>query len=111
MADPGNNQVVLQGGSDPTEPSPQYTGVAQILNAGTVAGTATIPPFTGCVTPAGDNLGPLLDATVSGPGNYIKMTTGVPCTDLSPGACTNGEFPLAGGRVLPPSQSLPKLFR
>ncbi|MBO0830509.1 MAG: hypothetical protein J2P28_04285 [Actinobacteria bacterium] len=113
IADPGDDRVVLQGGSDPTsEPYPQWpllSLTANILNGGAVAGYATIPQFTGCVTPSGDNLDPLLDTTVSGPGNYVKMTAGQVCSDLSGPACTNGKPPFLDpdARALP----LAKIYR
>jgi hypothetical protein len=118
-ADPANDRVVLQGGSNPSEPSPQWPNTDQpnsngagIFNGGPVAGYVTIPPFTGCVTAGGDNLDPLLDATVSGPGNYIKVTVAPPCSDFGPNLCTD---PLTGtsgnapdtdpqARAVPPTQ-------
>jgi hypothetical protein len=45
---------------------------------GPLTGQVTIPPFTGCgVT---ENLDPLFTGTVSGPGNYTKLTQGPLCT-------------------------------
>jgi hypothetical protein len=44
---------------------------------GTLAGTMTIPSFTGCgVT---EDLDPLLTASISGPDNLVRMTQGVAC--------------------------------
>lgn len=108
-ADPGNDRVVLQGGTNPSEPSPQWESLGSpdgggVFHGGAVAGYVTIPPFIRCVTPSGDNLGPLLDATVSGPGNYTKMTAGAACTDIG-GICTPpGTLPFLGGRAVPPEK-------
>jgi hypothetical protein len=49
-----------------------------INTGGVLAGPAVIPPFTGCGV--GENLDPLFNGTISGPGNYIKMTQGNLCT-------------------------------
>ena len=45
---------------------------------GVIAGTATIPPFTGCGV--GENLDQIFTASVSGPGNYTQLTQGNLCT-------------------------------
>ena len=39
-------------------------------------GKVTIPEFTGCGT-QGDDLDPLLNGTISGPGNMLHMTQGI----------------------------------
>jgi len=67
-------------------PLPAWTSS---LSGGTTAAYATIPPFTGCVTPTGENLDALLTATVSGPGNYVQTSVGPPC--LGEGGCAAGE--------------------
>lgn len=84
--------VVLTGGDAHGEPLPQY-GMAQ--NGGALAGTVTIPPFTGCVTPAGENLDPLLTAAVSGPGNYLKVIQAPLCLNTGAGDlnCTAQDLP------------------
>jgi|SRR5579875_1555467 len=46
---------------------------------GVLTGTVTVPSFTGC-TDNGENLDPIFDATVSGPGNFAKITQGGLCT-------------------------------
>jgi hypothetical protein len=46
---------------------------------GTLAGTVAIPAFTGCVTPSGENLDPLLSSAVSGAGNNVQLTEGNLC--------------------------------
>jgi hypothetical protein len=45
---------------------------------GPLTGTATIPPFSGCGV--GEDLDPIFTASISGPGNFMKLTQGVPCT-------------------------------
>jgi hypothetical protein len=68
--------LVLAGGNAIGDPLPQY-GQAQL--GGALAAIVTIPPFTGCKTPAGENLDPLLTASVSGAGNYLKIIQGPLC--------------------------------
>lgn len=46
---------------------------------GELEGTITVPTFTGCGV--GENLDSIFDATVSGPGNGVLLTQGVPCFD------------------------------
>lgn len=49
-----------------------------LQGGGPLTGKVTIPPFTGCgVT---ENLDPLFTGTVSGPGNFAKLTQGSLCT-------------------------------
>jgi len=48
------------------------------LNTGGVLnGTITVPPFTGCGV--GENLDPIFNATVAGPGNFVQLTQGTLC--------------------------------
>ncbi|MGH3376306.1 MAG: DUF6801 domain-containing protein [Actinoallomurus sp.] len=54
--------------------SPDYT----VNTGGPLTGMVTIPPFSGCGV--GEDLNPLLTASISGPDNFIKLTQGVPCT-------------------------------
>src|SRR5205823_3223136 len=64
---------------------PDYTGVQR---GGHLAGTVTIPPFTGCgVT---ENLDSLFTGPISGPGNYLRMNQGALCTQaqLDKKTCT-----------------------
>jgi uncharacterized protein DUF6801 len=64
--------------------SPDYT----VNTGGPLTGTATIPPFSGCGV--GEDLDPLFDASISGPGNDMKLTQGMPCTrppDSDPQNC------------------------
>jgi hypothetical protein len=58
-------------------------------SGGVLNGTITVPPFTGCGV--GENLDPIFNATVSGPGNFVQLTQGNLCinwntTGNSPGA-------------------------
>lgn len=59
----------------------KLTGLAPAYNIGSqygvLTGTVTVPPFTGCGV--GENLDPIFDASVSGPGNFVKITQAVFC--------------------------------
>jgi hypothetical protein len=48
------------------------------LQFGVLTGVVTIPPFKGCGV--AENLDPVFNATVSGPGNFVKVTQAVLCT-------------------------------
>jgi len=65
----------------------ELTGVPPTYNIplihGVLTGTATIPTFSGCAN-GPDNLNPIFDATVSGPGNFVKVTQAVPCFQAQP---------------------------
>jgi Family of unknown function (DUF6801) len=51
-----------------------------VLNIkGVLTGTVTVPKFSGCMNGTED-LDPLFDATVSGPGNFVKVTQGTLCS-------------------------------
>lgn len=54
--------------------APDYT----VNTGGPLTGTATIPPFSGCGV--GEDLDPIFNASISGPGNFMKLIQGVPCT-------------------------------
>jgi hypothetical protein len=60
----------------------KLTGIPPAYNVslqyGVLTGTVTVPLFKGCGV--GENLDPLFDATVSGPGNFVKVTQAVLCT-------------------------------
>jgi len=71
----GLQVVGASSGNVSTPPAGQYI----ILAGGTLTGTVTIPAFTGCVTPSGENLDPLLSSAVSGPGNDVQLTQGGLC--------------------------------
>jgi hypothetical protein len=89
---PGNpvapTELMLVGGTYPGDPVPSF-GAA--LFGGTVAGESDIPPFTGCITPSGENLDPLLTASVSGAGNFMRITAAALCPYSS--ACTPSGLP------------------
>jgi hypothetical protein len=67
--------LVVVGGDQPGDPRPYYG----TQSGGALAGEATIPPFSGCTTSAGEDLDPLLDASLSGPGNYLLVEQGPGC--------------------------------
>jgi hypothetical protein len=80
-------EFALTGGSgEAGDPAPEWTS---IYYGGALAGTATIPPFTGCAGPGGEDLDPLITSTVSGPGNYIMVDAASACASTLP-ACTTG---------------------
>jgi hypothetical protein len=68
--------IVLSGGNAPGDPVPV---IGAPTSGGASTGDVTIPQFTGCGS-GGDNLDPLFDASVSGPGNNADMITGVLCS-------------------------------
>lgn len=88
LYDPANPQLVLTGGNIPGDPAPFFNN---IFAGGALAGVATIPPFTGCVTPGGDNLDALLDSSVSGPGNYVEVYVGLLCFNAVPVTTAGGQ--------------------
>lgn len=53
---------------------------------GILTGTVTVPQFTGCAN-GSDNLDPVFDATVSGPGNFVKINQAPFCTPLNNFGC------------------------
>ncbi|MEW2295357.1 DUF6801 domain-containing protein [Streptomyces sp. NPDC006743] len=68
----------------------------QLSSGGVLTGTATIPAFTGCGT-NGEDLDPLLTASVSGPDNYVKQVQGQACGQAAPNydsECTKDLQPL-----------------
>ncbi len=46
-----------------------------LFTGGPLSGPLTIPPFTGCGS-NGDDLDPLLDGTIAGPGNRLALHQG-----------------------------------
>ncbi len=54
-----------------------------IFTGGPLSGTISLPHFTRCGSD-GDNLDPILDASISGPGNFAKLIQGVPCILVNP---------------------------
>jgi hypothetical protein len=67
--------LVLSGGNGPSDPRPT---IGSPVFGGANTGDVTIPEFTGCGS-GGDNLDPLLDASVSGLGNHVDLQTGLLC--------------------------------
>jgi hypothetical protein len=71
-------KFTLVGHGTNTFPPTGYT----VPTGGPLAGFLTIPPFVHCgVT---QNLDPLLTGSISGPGNYTKLTQGKLCGPLQP---------------------------
>jgi hypothetical protein len=74
------------------------TGIPPAYNVsliqGVLTGTVTIPPFKGCSNGT-ENLDPIFDATVSGPGNFVKITQAPVCTPQAQVGC-------------PPAKPVPK---
>ncbi|MDG4865179.1 hypothetical protein P8605_44225, partial [Streptomyces sp. T-3] len=56
----------------------RLTGSYPVTSGGLLEGVLDIPPFTGCGA-NGEDLDPLLTATVSGPGNPLKIRQGPIC--------------------------------
>jgi hypothetical protein len=67
--------VIVKGSDASTPPYSFITG-------GPLTGTVTIPPFTGCGV--GENLDPLFNGSISGPGNFSLLTQGVVCQQGNP---------------------------
>ncbi|GHF07928.1 DUF6801 domain-containing protein [Streptomyces fumanus] len=91
---PGDHLVLHGRGEQVTgQPATGYL----LLSGGPLTGEVDIPAFTGCVTADGENLDRLLTASVSGPGNYVKMIQGQACfvsaDVLNPDECTEDGQP------------------
>lgn len=56
------------------------------LIQGVLTGTVTIPPFKGCAS-GGYDLDPVFTASVSGPGNLVKISQAPICTPKTGGGC------------------------
>lgn len=93
------DQVPLKVGPNCRSVSPLHLKVTgqypkySLFVGGPLKGKVTIPEFTGCGT-RGDDLDPLLNGTISGPGNMLHMTQGILGTwnTHKPGDC-NGCRP------------------
>jgi hypothetical protein len=59
------------------------TGQYSITNGGVLSGFVTLPTFTGCGV--GENLDPLLNGSISGSGNFVKLTQGPTCVKFPEG--------------------------
>lgn len=70
--------LVVVGKGDNTLPPRGYT----VPTGGPLSGKATIPPFTDCGT--AENLDPLLTGSISGRGNFVKLTQGKLCGPSQP---------------------------
>ena len=82
--------------------TPQYT----LLDGGPLTGYVTIPRFTGCGV--GENLDPLLTASVSGPRNFVILTQG-PLCEKFPGTPANANCRIPPGAPGYP-YGLPKYY-
>ena len=54
-----------------------------VLSGGPLAGHVDIPAFTSCRGAAGEDLDPLITASISGPGNVLDIRQGAVCTAQS----------------------------
>jgi hypothetical protein len=70
--------LTLVGKGFNTLPPKGYT----VPTGGPLSGMLTIPRFTGCGT--SENLDPLFTGSISGPGNFVKMTQGKLCGPSQP---------------------------
>ena len=71
----------------------------QLQDGGVIIGMINVPPFTGCGV--GENIDPIFNAAVSGPGNIVKLTQGILCTDwpippFAPGCPATVPKPIHG---------------
>ncbi|MDR2987241.1 MAG: hypothetical protein LBV34_20625 [Nocardiopsaceae bacterium] len=71
-------KLVLIGRGQNTLPPKGYT----VPTGGPLSGKVTIPPFTRCGV--SENLDPLLTGSISGSGNFVKMTQGKLCGPSQP---------------------------
>lgn len=71
-------RLVLVGHGDNTSPPRGYT----VPTGGALQGKMTVPPFIDCG--ATENLDPLLTGTISGRGNFVKLTQGKLCGPSQP---------------------------
>ncbi|WP_415949646.1 DUF6801 domain-containing protein [Streptomyces sp. KLOTTS4A1] len=77
------NGVPLDVGPDCRTSRPVETvlsGTYPVSSGGLLQGELDIPPFSGCGTPAGENLDALFTGVISGPGNVLKIQQGSVCT-------------------------------
>jgi len=56
------------------------------LIQGVLTGTVTVPSFKGC-SDGSENLDPIFNASVSGPGNFVKITQAALCTPAQNFGC------------------------
>jgi hypothetical protein len=66
-----------------------------VTKGGVLSGNVTIPPFTGCGV--GENLDPLLTASISGPGNFVQLTQGPTCARFLPTGLVNANCRIPPG--------------
>jgi hypothetical protein len=66
-----------------------------VTKGGVLSGDVTIPPFTGCGV--GENLDPLLNAAIAGPGNFVQLTQGPTCAKFLPTGQVNANCRIPPG--------------
>ncbi|HET9899199.1 MAG TPA: hypothetical protein VFQ44_30100 [Streptosporangiaceae bacterium] len=77
-ASPGT--AVLSNVNPTGQPGPNFW---DLPTGGPLAGPINLPHFSRCGV-NGDNLDAILDASISGPGNFAKLIQGVPCLFTNP---------------------------
>lgn len=117
-AEPARLRVRGKGfrGDDPDLGDPLWeSGHFAAGEGGLLEGTLDVGAFDGCRTTTGDDLAPLLTATVSGPGNSVKINTtgptgcnplGIPSGSTAAPGTTIGQWRDAGCTI-PPAPDLP----
>jgi hypothetical protein len=91
--------LVLQGNGINSLPPVGYT----VSTGGPLTATVTIPTFSGCGV--GENLDPLFNASISGPGNFTLQTQGQICFPSNP----NPPVSVCPAPVPKPLRSVPPL--
>jgi hypothetical protein len=66
-----------------------------VTKGGVLSGDVTIPPFKRCGV--GENLDPLLNAAISGPGNFVQLTQGPTCAKFLPTGQVNSNCRIPPG--------------
>lgn len=99
VPDPMRSRDYLEKWYDTADPAAFFNPI----KGGQLAGTMTIPPFTGCVTASGDDLSAMMTTAVSGPGNTVVAQVLGPCALIKEGA----DWPLATGLSTPTKAGCP----
>ena len=66
-----------------------------VTKGGVLSGDVTLPPFAGCGV--GETLDPLLNAAISGPGNFVQLTQGPTCARFLPTGQVNANCRIPPG--------------
>lgn len=91
------NGTPLDVGSDCHTSAPAQTVLTgsapayNVLGGGPLSGHVDIPAFTGCRGASGEDLDPLITASISGPGNVLDIRQGAVCT--SQNGCSGTAIP------------------